>query len=545
MTMTSLTPSRFHTLHAGFVASTARWPDRRALLLGDESWTYREVDANARRLAAGLLKISKQPKRVGILARRSLTSYTGVIGALLSGAAFVPLNPTLPSARLRAIADAAELDAIICESKYVALLRTLFEDRTSRPPVILADAARSGDEPASGTTILDLNDFRTITPLDVAVSVSPDEIAYILFTSGSTGVPKGVPISHANAASFLNVNIERYAIEPKDVLSQTFEQSFDLSVFDIFMAWSAGATLCAFTPTELLAPLSVVQSRGVTVWFSVPSIIAMQIKLGSLLPGCLPSLRLSLFCGEPLAREHAEVWQRAAPASVLENLYGPTELTIACATHRWDPTTSPGQCSNGIVSIGRPYATLSWQILDHEFQPVARGESGELCVTGPQAFAGYWRNPAATMAAFCDAADREGASARFYRTGDLVRELPSGELVFIGRRDHQIKLGGHRIELGDIEAALRAQPGVVEVAAFAWPPGTVTERIVAAVSGHGLDGEALRLQLRGVLPAYMVPAEIEIIDSMPRTSSGKLDRRGLSDILANVTKQPKESLDAR
>lgn len=545
MTTTSSTPSRFHTLHAGFVASAARLPEHPALLLGDEGWTYREIDATARRLAAGLLKVSKQPKRVGILARRSLTSYTGVIGALLSGAAFVPLNPTLPLARLRAIAGAADLDAIICESRYLALLRTLFEDRTSWPRVILADAARNGEGPDHGATDLDLNDLRAIVPLDAPVPVAPGEIAYILFTSGSTGVPKGVPISHANVTSFLNVNLERYQIEPKDVLSQTFEQSFDLSVFDIFMAWSAGATLCAFTTTELLAPLSVVQSRGVTVWFSVPSIIAMQIKLGSLLPGCLPSLRLSLFCGEPLAREHAEAWQRAAPASVLENLYGPTELTIACATHRWDPATSPGQCSNGIVSIGRPYTTLSWQILDHDFQPVASGESGELCVTGPQTFAGYWRNSPATMAAFCDAVDREGRLARFYRTGDLVRELPGGELAFVGRRDHQIKLGGHRIELGDIEAALRAQLGVVEVAAFTWPPGAVTERIVAAVSGHSLDGEALRLQLRNVLPAYMVPAKIEVIDSMPRTSSGKLDRRGVSDILANGSSQPKENLDAQ
>jgi amino acid adenylation domain-containing protein len=538
-------PWRFDTLLAGFVASVTRWPGQRALLLGDESWTYQAIDAYARRLAAGLLRVSNRPKRVGILARRSLTSYTAVIGALFSGAAFVPLNPTLPAARLRAIANAAELDAIICENRYVALLQTLFDGQPSRPPVVLADAKQNGAERIYGAVTIDLDDLRTIPPVGAAVPVAPEQAAYILFTSGSTGVPKGVPISHANVVSFLNLNLDRYMIEPTDVLSQMFEQSFDLSVFDIFMAWSAGATLCGFTPTELLAPLWVVQSRGVTVWFSVPSVVAMQIKLGSLIPGCLPSLRLSLFCGEPLVREHAEAWQRAAPASVLENLYGPTELTIACAAHRWDPATSPGHCANGVVPIGRPYATLSWQIVNQELEPVRPGENGELCITGPQMFAGYWRNLAATMAAFYETTDRDGSPTRYYRTGDLVRELPSGELVFIGRRDHQIKLGGHRIELGDIEAALRVQPGVVEVAAFAWPPGAVTESIVAAVSGNALEGEALRLRLRNILPAYMVPAEIEIIESMPRTSSGKLDRRALSDILANATKEREDAVNAR
>ncbi len=523
----------FDTLHAGFIASTARWPSRPALLQGNERWTYAAVDAAARQLAAGLLAVSDAPKRVGVLARRSFTSYTGVLGALFSGAAFIPLNPTLPVSRLRAVAEAAELDAIICEDKYFAMLQSLHDGRLSLPPLLLADTVRRNFENIDGLKILDSDDLRVIEPPRAPVRVRADDIAYILFTSGSTGVPKGVPISHANAASFLNVNLARYLIEPEDVLSQTFEQSFDLSVFDIFMAWSAGASLYSFTHTELLAPLSVVQSRGITVWFSVPSMIAMQLRLGSLLPDSLPTLRLSLFCGEPLAQEYAEAWQEAAPASVVENLYGPTELTIACAAHRWNRETSPGMCSNGIVPIGRLYEPLSWQIVGEDLEPVAGGEIGELCVAGPQTFAGYWHNPDATAAAFYESADADGKSTRFYRTGDLVRELPNGELLFIGRRDHQIKLAGHRIELAEIEAALRVQPNVVEAAAFAWPPNAaVAEKIVAAVSGNSLDGETIRRRLRSILPAYMVPARIDVIEAMPRTNSGKLDKRGVSDILA-------------
>ncbi|WP_316224622.1 MULTISPECIES: amino acid adenylation domain-containing protein [unclassified Bradyrhizobium] len=531
------------TLHAGFIAGATQWADRPALLQGDAHWTYAAVDAAARRLAAGLLTVCQAPKRVGILARRSFTSYTGVLGALFAGAAFVPLNPTLPVARLRAIAEAAELDAVIAEGKYITLLNSLRDGRLSQAPVLVADASRRGVQIGDGARLLDRDDLAAIAPLQTPVSVAAGDLAYILFTSGSTGAPKGVPISHANAAAFLNVNLARYAIKPEDVLSQTFEQSFDLSVFDIFMAWSAGASFYSFTPTELLSPLAVVQSRRITVWFSVPSAIAMQLRLGSLLPGSLPSLRLSLFCGEPLARAHAEAWQAAAPASVLENLYGPTELTIACAVHRWDRDSSPALCASGLVPIGRLYEPLSWQIVGPEFQTVAKGEVGELCVAGPQTFAGYWRNPDATAAAFFETTDSDGKSVRFYRTGDLVREHAGGELLFVGRRDHQIKLAGHRIELAEIEAALRAQPNVVEAAALAWPPNAaVVEKIIAAASGDGLDGETLRQQLRGVLPAYMVPARIDIIESMPRTSSGKLDKRGVSELLATASE---ERLDAR
>jgi amino acid adenylation domain-containing protein len=537
---------RLDTLHAGFVASAARWPDRPAVLLGSERWSYAQIDAAARRLAAGLLTLSGAPKRVGILARRSQVSYTGVLGALLAGAAFVPLNPTLPPARLRTIVDAAELDAIVCESQYLSLLRSLLEGRASPPPVLLADAKLSSVGTIEGVRMLDHEGVRAAGLLRAPMPVAPDDTAYLLFTSGSTGIPKGVPVSHANAASFLTVNLARYSLEPDDVLSQTFEQSFDLSVFDLFMAWSAGASLCGFTPTELLAPLSVIQSQGITVWFSVPSVIAMQLRLGLLLPGSLPTLRLSLFCGEPLVRAHAQAWQEAAPLSVLENLYGPTELTIACAAHRWDRASSPGLCLNGIVPIGRVYETLSSRIVDEELKPVAPGECGELCVAGPQTFAGYWRNSEATAAAFFESAEGDGPPARFYRTGDIVRELSGGDIVFVGRRDHQVKLGGHRIELGEIEAALCAQPGVVEVAAFAWPPdSTPVEKIVTAVSGEALNGEALRIRLRGVLPAYMVPSKIDVVEVMPRTSSGKLDRRALSDVLAKAARQPEGNIDAR
>jgi amino acid adenylation domain-containing protein len=531
MSSIELGPQRFDVLHGGFVASVARWSDRPALLLGEQSWTYSEISHTAHRLREALLTVANAPERVGILARRSISSYAGVIGALLAGAAFVPLNPTLPVARLRAIVDVADLDAIICERQHVPLLEKLLEGCQAAPPSILTDGelidiARVGSSAG-------LREFpRNTVVTEGRTAAKSQEIAYILFTSGSTGAPKGVPISHANVVSFLKTNLARYGLGPGDILSQTFEQSFDLSVFDMFMAWSVGAALCGFTPTELLAPLSVVRSRKITVWFSVPSVIAVQMRLGLLLPDSLPSLRLSLFCGEPLVREHVEAWHRAAPKSVIENLYGPTELTIACTAYRWNSASSPRLCVNGIVPIGQLHGTLCLRIVDENLKPVATGTPGELTIAGPQSFAGYWRNPKANEAAFYEVNEPMEPPARFYRTGDLVRELPGGDIAFIGRLDQQVKLGGYRIELGEIEAGLRAQPGVAEAVALAWPPNAaVVEKIVAVASGQGLVGDTLRTRLRTLLPAYMIPARVEIVETMPRTSSGKLDRRALGNLL--------------
>lgn len=520
-------------LHSGFAASAARTPDRPALQLGADRWTYAQLDDSARRLAAGLLALGPEPARVGILARRSLVSYAGVLGALFAGAAFVPLNPTLSAPRLQAIVELAGLDAIVCEQRHLPLLRALLAPGRASPLLLIVDTAREAPEAPPSVRILDSGyPGAARAPRSRVDEPPPPGLAYILFTSGSTGTPKGVPISHANAASFLAVNAARYRLQPTDIVSQTFEQSFDLSVFDLFMAWNAGATLCALTATDLLSPLSVIRSRGITAWFSVPSVIAMQIRLGLLLPGSLPSLRWSLFCGEPLVREHAQAWQDAAPHSTLENLYGPTELTIACAVHRWDPVASPARCRNEIVPIGRVYGNLAHLIVDEDLNTVAPGQEGELCIAGPQTFGGYWRNPGADAAAFFERRAPTGQTLRFYRTGDIVRELPDGELVFIGRRDHQIKVRGHRIELGEIEAALRAQPGVVEAVAFAWPPhASVAEEIVAAISGSDLDEHTLRSRLQGVLQPYMVPASIKVVTSMPRSNAGKLDRRALRDTL--------------
>ena len=359
--------------------------------------------------------------------------------------------------------------------------------------------------------------------------MAPDRVAYLLFTSGSTGVPKGVPITNGNVRAYLTWARGRYSVGPADRCSQTFDQTFDLSVHDLFVAWDGGACVYALSPVELLAPAGFINRHQLTVWFSVPSIPAQMRKRGTLKPGSLPTLRWSLFCGEPLPQASAEAWQSAAPNSVVENLYGPTELTIACTVHRWDPTTSPAMCVNGMVAIGLPFPGLEAVLLDESLKPVPAGQAGELCVAGAQTSPGYWRDPAKTAERFVNFEGR-----RYYRTGDRAQMLNCREFVCLGRADYQIKVLGFRVELGEIEAVLQKNSGVVQAVAMGWPVSEGTAQgIVAFVSGASLDGEALKANARESLPDYMAPSKVYVMENMPLNANGKVDRGALKMRLEN------------
>ncbi|MEU2718344.1 amino acid adenylation domain-containing protein [Streptomyces sp. NPDC007205] len=519
------TPPTIHyprSLHSGFLKHEATHPDFVALSVGGREYTYAEVGETARRWAGALREAEGgRPSRVAVLGYRSHTSYTAVLAALLAGAAFVPLNPRFPVARNRAMLERAQVDALIVDAADAAALPGLLDGLARDPAVLLPDTETLSLPEHSVRPVLLRPDLERFAPTDELPRTDPCDMAYLLFTSGSTGVPKGVPISHGNVRAFLDVNQDRYRLTASDRLTQTFDQTFDLSVFDLFMAWDNGARVCAIEPIELLSPYDFLGRNRVTVWFSVPSAAAVLLKRGSLRPGRMPTLRWSLFCGEALPQRIAEAWQAAAPSSIVENLYGPTELTIACSAYRWDPASSPQECHNDLVPIGRPYPGMIPLIVDERLESVAAGESGELCLAGPQRFAGYWRAPELT-AERC--LERDGLT--YYRTGDMVRAVraadgPDADLLFLGRNDQQVKVGGYRIELGEVEAALRSA-GSVEAVCLVHPE---REEIVAFVSG-GRTQELLA-SVSGRLPAYMIPRSIHALEDMPRSSSGKIDRNAL------------------
>ncbi|MEU7583133.1 amino acid adenylation domain-containing protein [Streptomyces sp. NPDC041068] len=501
----------------GFLQHADVRPDHLALTVGKRDITYAEAADTARRWAASLVEAAGgRPRRVAVFAHRTAPSYLGVLAALFAGAAFVPLNRKFPVSRTRTMLERADVDAVIADAASLSQLPELLKGLPRRPVVLLPETLRADAAHLDGVRVLDAADLAAAPPLRDLPEVAHEDPAYLLFTSGSTGTPKGVPVTHANVGAFLAANQDRYRLTPDDRLSQVFDQTFDLSVFDLFMAWEHGARVCSMDPIELLAPFKYLERNGITVWFSVPSVAAVLRKRGALNPGTMPSLRWSLFCGEALPRSTAEAWQAAAPGSVVENLYGPTELTIACTAYRWDPRTSPDECVHDNVPIGQPYPGLHPLVVDDGLRPVPDGEIGELCMAGPQTTPGYWQAPELTAERYFA---HDGRT--YYRTGDLVR-MRGGQYVCLGRNDQQVQIGGHRVELGEAEAVLRRAGAVEAVCLYLPETGTVT----AVVSGT-VDPETLTAACKAGLPAYMVPKSVQVIDDMPLNGNGKVDRPAL------------------
>ena len=362
----------------------------------------------------------------------------------------------------------------------------------------------------------------------------PDSIAYLLFTSGSTGIPKGVMVSHQNVTSFLDYMVNRYEITDQDRLSQMFDMTFDLSVADMFVAWERGACVCCPSEKTLINPGRFIKESSLTIWFSVPSTAVFMKRLGALKPGAYPNLRVSMFCGEALPVESAKAWAEAAPNSIVENIYGPTELTIACTYYRWDSVRTPLEAEYGVVPIGEPFPAMIPLVLDELFNEVKPGEVGELLITGPQLSLGYWHDPAKTAAAFVRP---PGRSEVYYRTGDRVRRpLGNGPMLYLGRVDNQIKILGHRVELGEVEAVVREESGVDGVVALGWPktPGGAGG-VEVFLQTEGPTRQDLKEKVAKRLPVYMAPRGYHCLAQFPLNANGKYDRNALLNILQRTT----------
>ncbi|MEU2716299.1 amino acid adenylation domain-containing protein [Streptomyces sp. NPDC007205] len=515
------------TLH-DLVAHTARrHPAATALVVAHEpDLTYAQLIDAAEATASTLLQAAGTgnsfPPRVGLIGHKTTATYTAYLALLRLGATVVPLSTAAPTARVRAICEAANLSLLVADAAGAATLAPLAETPNA-PRVIAIDALPTA--PA-----------RTQVPpqrREQPTTAHPaDPVAYVIFTSGTTGRPKGVPITHGNALACVRHNIDAYGIGVGDRLTQTFDFAFDPSVFDMFVAWGSGATLVAPTPNDLLHPVAWVRREAITHWFSVPSTIATAAKLGELTEASMPTLKVSMFGGEPLTADHARAWHGAAPQSKLENLYGPTECTISVSSHSLadDPRHWP-QTDNGTLPIGRVY--------DHmERVVVADGreaEQGELCLRGSQRFAGYLdpqdntgRYYVREQDTYLPLADDALPTAQaWYRTGDRVAYTPDGDLVHLGRLDSQVKIRGFRIELSEIEGALRLAEPVQDAVVVAAPGRAGHLELTAFYTGRTADPRTLRTALAASLPAYMVPRRITHLDAFPLTTNGKVDRARL------------------
>jgi amino acid adenylation domain-containing protein len=501
------------TLFSGFARSVERFADRPALEVSGERLTYAELDALAAGIAGSIEDRTPEhsPPLTAVFAARSPTAFAGVLGALRVGNGYVPLNPAFPAQRCRDMLLRSGCRTVVVDAGAAPRLKEVLEG-VDDPPAVITAGDHVEDRGGGAAP---------------AVATPPVEaIAYLLFTSGSTGRPKGVGVAHRNVVPFVKAVADRYGIDEHDRFSQTFDMTFDLSVFDMFVAWERGACVCCPSERELMAPSRFIRDSRLTVWFSVPSVGAFMRRLRMLKPGSYPGLRWSLFCGEPLPGELARAWAHAAPDSIVENLYGPTEATIACTVQRLDPTDH-GDEVNGVVPIGEPIGEMRTLVVDEQLREVEAGSDGELLVAGPQVTPGYWEDAEKTAAAFVIPPGFEDVH---YRTGDRVRKpgRPGEPLSYLGRLDHQIKVLGHRVELGEVEAALREESGVDAAIAVGWPlTDSGCGGIVAFIGDTQLDLAKLRGAVEHRLPEYMVPRRFELLDELPLNANGKFDRKAL------------------
>lgn len=507
----------FNLAHRFYVWA-GKAPQNIALSLHGREHTYAELAWRAQRVAGWVSTKIAANNRVGIIGGRSLDTYLSVLGSVWAGATYVPLNPKFPRDRLAALLKRADLAALIVDANGRSLLNN--ELLQYCPAAILSLGGQH--EQISGRQI-DGKDSCTQL-MEQPVAVAADDPAYIMFTSGTTGEPKGVVITAANIRHFLNCMQRRYALTPQDRLSQLFELSFDASLFDLFMAWDNGASSHVVPETQLMAPCNFIKEKQLTLWFGVPSTIGFLRKMKMLKADIFPSLRISIFGGEPLPASSVRVWQEAAPHSVIDNIYGPTEAAVTCFVQRCEEplVVTP---ERDVMAIGMPHHGTQGMIIDADGQLLPPGKAGEIVLSGAQLAAGYWQDPMLTARKFHSF---NGSDQIWYRTGDIGYADSNGVFHHLGRMDNQVKVTGYRVELEEVESHLRELSDSESVVAVAWPlQDGVALGIVAFISNSSTPLAELKARLAQRVPVYMMPKRFFELTSLPYTLNGKVDRRAL------------------
>ncbi|MCS6287706.1 MAG: amino acid adenylation domain-containing protein [Nitrospira sp.] len=486
-------------------AQAARTPEAVAVRAGQKTLTYAGLLAQASQLAQALQARQIGPEGlVAVALERSVDLVVALLGSWYAGAAFVPLDPTYPTERLR----------------------YMLQD--SQAALLLTDATQAARLAHAGSTLCLDRDRATLAgypPIPPALPTTETQLAYVLYTSGSTGQPKGACNSHAGLRNRLQWMQAAYGLTPADRVLQKTPISFDVSLWEFFWPLSVGAELVMAEPGAHKDPARLIRhivDQGVTILHFVPPML--QAFLDHPEVEICRSLRQIVCSGEALPATLPPRVQQLLPGVALHNLYGPTEAAIDVTA--WTCPTPPA----ATVPIGRPIANLQIYVLDRQGEPVPIGVPGECYIGGIGVGRGYHRRPDLTAARFVPDPFSDQPGQRLYRTGDLVRYRPDGAIEYLGRLDHQVKIRGVRIELGEVEVALREQPGIREAVVLARRDGPGGARLVGYVTTPPeppFDAAVLRQALAQTLPEYLVPAVIVRLERLPLSPNGKVDRKAL------------------
>jgi amino acid adenylation domain-containing protein len=508
--------------------SAARWPDRLAVTdpVGP-GLTYAELRRQVDQLAGFLARKGvTRGDRVGVVVPKTTAAVVAQFAIMKSGAAYVPVDASAPVERSQRILADCRVRAVFVDDRTLAAV----PDGADTPA---AGVVSVGMGQGSRTDVTRFGDALAAGGPPPEQAPGLDDLAYILYTSGSTGMPKGVMLTHRNAVSFVDWCSDAFSPTEEDRFSSHAPFHFDLSVLDIYLSIKHGASLFLIPEALGKSPKDLarfIEANRLTVWYSTPSILTLLLEHGQLDSVDASGLRLVFFAGEVFPVKHLRELKRRWPAPAYYNLYGPTETNVC--TFARIPARVPDDREEP-YPIGPPCSHCRGLVLDQEGREVAVGQEGLLYISGDSVFRGYWNRPAENAAAF-----REIDGVRWYNTGDVVRWQPDEGYVYVGRRDRMVKRRGYRIELGEIERAIYRHPRVHEAAVVAVPDADAGVRIVAFVTvdagGPAPSIIELKTFCSRAVPAYMSPDRFIVRDRLPKTSTDKIAYQVLREELVGA-----------
>ena len=522
-----------YLLHQLLSDSAAKYPDKEALAFKDQTITYAELEIEANKLAHSLSGLGvKKGERVGIHMNRSIGSIAGALGILKAGATYVPIDPMCPQSRLSYIINKCGIKFLLTSQEKLTNIERAFPENSPLESILIMNGLDSGSRSFGSAKLIDWREIQETASKDAPDTKTIDsDLAYILFTSGSTGNPKGVMISHLNSLTFVNSAHDFFRIKMDDRFSNICPLHFDMSVFDLFVAFKAGASVVIIPESTAIFPLQLAQyiaKNKISVWNSVPSALTMLANLTNLDKYDFSGMRLVLFAGEVFPIKYLRRLMEFIPEAKFYNLYGQTEAN----TSTYYLVEQIPSDDTAVLPIGRSLPNFEVFALNEDGKKVSEaGDKGELYVRASSVALGYWDDVEKTQERFVKNPLKSDLNEIVYRTGDLVRLDSEGNYVFLGRKDHMIKSRGYRIEIGEIETILCNHPEIKNAVVIPIPDELIGNRISAFIvplTPGKIEKEDILNHCSKHLPKYMIPEIIEFRDSLPATSSGKVDRKELS-----------------
>ena len=497
-------------------------PEHAALAINGNTMSYAELNAASNQLANTLIANGAGVQsRIGLFHHKAFELAIGIYGILKAGCVFVPLDPMMPADRLAFILEDCGITHVISSDIQASTLLQLNSD---------VDLHIYGVEKPLQCEQSSWANIQTASDSNPDVVIIDQDLGYIMYTSGSTGHPKGMMHTHHGSVTYANWGKAFVSMRPNDKVASHAPLHFDLSIFDFFSTLRAGATVVLVPEAVTRFPASwtkYIEDEAITIVFTVPYTLTTMLEQGVMEKRNLNSLRWVLFGGEPFPPTQLRTLMSALPDLKLTNIYGPAEAP--CCT--WYNVPRPLPDGDEPLPIGIVSRNSADLIIDDDDKEVGTGEPGELCIRSSTLMRGYWNRPDLNRSAFLNVATPGRLPKQYYRTGDRVVRHADGQLRFLGRLDRMVKTRGHRVELDEVEAALAVHEGVLEAAAFVVPDEHGSQSILAAVStklGNELNVNELFKLARSKLAPYAVPREILPLDKIPHTSSGKIDRRALT-----------------